>query len=251
MDHIAVINATTILSDADVSAMMVAVQTQVSRDFTPNWGVDAHLVFVPHGTKPPIGYWWMAVLDDADAAGALGYHDITPDGMPLGKVFARTARTYGYSVSVTLSHETLEMLGDPDVNLLVEDARILRRFWAYEICDAVEDDSLGYAINGVLVSDFVLPSYFETFRRTGPFDFMKRLAGPVPALTPNGYMAYVQNGSWGQVFGRSASSPRDDRALWRARPHDGSRRRRRMTERDQRIRSVVEVVAPSLCAHER
>jgi hypothetical protein len=36
-----------------------------------------------------------------------------------------------------------------------------RRLYAYEVCDAVEADDLGYELDGVTVSDFVLPGWFE------------------------------------------------------------------------------------------
>jgi len=49
MIQIAVINATTVLTDAALQSMVDAVQTQVHRDFLPAWGVDAALHFVPKG----------------------------------------------------------------------------------------------------------------------------------------------------------------------------------------------------------
>ncbi|UIF89492.1 hypothetical protein KAF44_29135 (plasmid) [Cupriavidus necator] len=35
------------------------------------------------------GTWWLVILDDSDQANAYGYHDVTNDGLPLGKVFAK------------------------------------------------------------------------------------------------------------------------------------------------------------------
>lgn len=120
---IAVINASTVVKDADVKTALPAFQSQVSDDFAPVWGIDATLRFVPSGSKPNAGEWWLAVLDDSDQAGALGYHDLTKDGLPLGKVFAKTDLTYGEKWSVTFSHELLEMLGDPNINLTVFDEK--------------------------------------------------------------------------------------------------------------------------------
>jgi len=222
MIQIAVINATTVLTDAALKAMVDAVQVQVHRDFFPVWGLDATLNFVPKDNKPPLGMSWMAVLDTADVAGALGYHDVTNDGLPLGKVFAKTTVDDGGKVSVTLSHEVLEMLVDPDVNLLCEiGTGRTRRYFAYEVCDAVEADNLGYDINGVTVSDFVTPAYFETFLPKGrKFDFQGKLQSPMPAMLPGGYLAYEQDGSWHQIFAEHTS----DKAKFSARPHPGSRR---------------------------
>jgi len=59
----------------------------------------------------------MAFLDSADVQNALGYHDLTPDGLPLSKVFVQTTVQAGQKVSVTASHELAEMLVDPAINL--------------------------------------------------------------------------------------------------------------------------------------
>src|SRR5215467_2400669 len=142
----------------------------------------------------------------------------------------------GDRVSVTLSHEVLEMLGDTDINLMVQKGP---RGYAYEVCDAVEDDSLGYDINGVRVSDFVYPQYFETFWHKGAtkFDHLGHLSGPLPSLTHGGYMSYLDyaSGQWKQITARldeGNSTHRNDspvlvKALYRERPHVGGRRYRR------------------------
>jgi hypothetical protein len=116
---VAVINASTVLKDGEVSAAVPALQAQVHSDFAPIWGIDADLTFVPGGSHPAPGSWWLTILDNSDVAGALGYHDVTNAGLPLGKVFAGTDKQYGLSWTVTASHELLEMLGDPEINLTV------------------------------------------------------------------------------------------------------------------------------------
>src|SRR5258708_5261525 len=138
--RIAVINASTVLTDAQVKAAVPALQTQVHRDFAPAWGVDADLSFVPKGESPDPGAWWLVILDTSDAAGALGYHDLTNEGLPLGKVFAKSDIDLGYAWTVTASHELLEMLGDPDINLtaFVEYTDKSGILYAYEVCDACE-----------------------------------------------------------------------------------------------------------------
>jgi len=42
----------------------------------------------------------MVFLDNADQPGALAYHDLTPDGLPLAKVFVKTTVDNGDLVSV-------------------------------------------------------------------------------------------------------------------------------------------------------
>ncbi len=186
---IAVINESKVLSDPAVQAAVPALQTQIHRDFYPPWGVDADLTFVPKDHQPPAGSWWLVILDSTDQAGALGYHDLTTHGLPLGKVFAATDQQYGLSWTVTASHELLEMLGDPDINLsaFVQTGNNTASLFSYEVCDPCADDSYGYKVDGVLVSDFVYPAWFESFQKDGvQFDHRKLMTKPFQIL-PMGY----------------------------------------------------------------
>src|ERR1700682_2686327 len=88
--QMSVINQSTVVTDDQVIPVVGALQKQVTNDFRPIWGIDAELQFVPSGAQPPPGTWWLSILDDSDQANALGYHDLTTDGLPIGKVFAGT-----------------------------------------------------------------------------------------------------------------------------------------------------------------
>ena len=234
---IAVINASQTLTDQAVAAAVPALQKQVTRDVAPVWGVPADLLFVGTGKKPPAGYWWLAVLDNSDEAGALGYHDMTPDGLPLGKVFAGTDKLFGLSWTCTASHELLEMLVDPAINLTAfvetefdQNENTVTRAYAYEVCDPCEADADGYKIDGVLVSDFVYPAWFEPFRKKGSTKFDQRGLLKEPfSLRPGGYMSVydVSSGSgWQQL-----DAPGERK--YSSRAHVGSRRERRRTPRIQ------------------
>src|SRR5438093_1549935 len=87
---ISVLNPSTVMKDSEVEALLPALQTQLDRDFLAAWNIPAELVFVPHGQTPDPDSWWLSILDNSDQAGALGYHDVTNEGLPLGKVFAGT-----------------------------------------------------------------------------------------------------------------------------------------------------------------
>lgn len=225
--YIDIINRSTILTNTEVKKMVSAINTQIRRDFYPAWGIKATLRMVSSSETPSPNNWWIAILDNSDQAGALGYHDITDTGLPLGKVFAKDVIGYGLSPSVTLSHEVLEMLGDPEVNLLVAGAGN-RRFYPYEMCDPVESDKDGYLINDVLVSNFILPAYFELSNRHGPYDFMKKLSAPFPAMSDGGYLAYMDSlGNWHQIF---ASQKK---------PSAGLRRALRLKTRESWVRSLA------------
>jgi hypothetical protein len=99
------VNESTVLSDADCAKYVAAVQTQVTRDFFPLWGIGAKLNFIPSGGKPSADSWWMVFADDASMANALGYHSLSDNGSPLGYVFCKADLDNGSSISVTLSHE--------------------------------------------------------------------------------------------------------------------------------------------------
>lgn len=196
--YVAIVNHATALTEADLTRLVSALRIQVTRDFLPAWGIQAHLVV----REPRIGEWALGFFDDADQANALGYHDLTAEGLPLGKVFVKTTLAAGGLVSVTASHELLEMLADPWINVLIADATDPSKAWIREVGDPVEADIDGYLIDGVQVSDFVTPAYFEPdLKLAGPFDFARRLSAPLPALRPGGYLSYVQRGQWHQVFG--------------------------------------------------
>jgi hypothetical protein len=238
--QISIINASTVLSDTEIRPVVDALQKQVTNDFRPAWGVDAELAFIPTGAEPLAATWWLTILDDSDQAGALGYHDLTPDGLPIGKVFAATDLKYGSNWTVTASHELLEMLGDPNINLTVlvqtsdENAG---RLFAYEVCDACEDDSFSYKIGEVNVSDFVFPSWFEGFRTEGSaqFDQTKKINGPL-ALLKGGYIGVfdISSGSgWQQLTAEKHPSSMQSRG------NVGTRRERRATPRYQWIESVT------------
>jgi hypothetical protein len=235
--QISVINESTVLTDAEISPVISALQQQVTSDFRPVWGIDAELTMVPHGAQPPTGSWWLAILDDSDQAGALGYHDLTPDGLPIGKVFAASDLKAGTSWSVTTSHELLEMLADPNINLsiLVQNVSTTGTLYAYEVCDACEDDSFGYKINNILVSDFVYPAWFENFRPQGTqFDRMNQIQNPLDLL-PGGYIGVfniAEGSGWQQHT--AEKHPMN----LRHRGHVGSRRERRSVPRTQWIASL-------------
>jgi hypothetical protein len=235
--QVAVINQSTTLSDATAKAIAEGLNVQVQRDFSSVWGIGAVLSFVPKTAQPPPGKWWLMILDNSDQAGALGYHDLTPEGLPLGKVFAATDRQYGSIISVTASHELLEMLADPFIDLCVQ-AADGQTFYAYENCDACEADQLGYQVQipdgrNVTVSDFVYPRYFDaTAAGQGnvQLDHGNHISEPFQIL-PGGYLGvWRATTGWTQI--QAEVMPGD-------RPRVGSRRERRRTPKSQWLLSDI------------
>ena len=72
---IAITNASTCLTDAQVEAVLPALQKQVSDDFKAYWQQDCTLSFLSKDQALTAGWWQIVVTDNPDQAGALGYHD--------------------------------------------------------------------------------------------------------------------------------------------------------------------------------
>ena len=81
------------------------------------------------------------------------------------------------------------------------------RIYALEVCDAVEDDRLGYKIDGVLVSDFITPAWFEP-TDADRLDFNRHLSKQLE-LARGGYISVFDPSSgWTQIDSRGEGGPR-------------------------------------------
>lgn len=201
---IAVINHSTenSLAPPILEQMVAAVQLQICEHYTDLWQSGPVDIRVTTMEGALIDEDIIAVFDNADQAGVLGYHDVTPSGSPYGKVFVRpildnegTLIQGPNSISVTLSHEVLEMIGDPYVNFWADGPD--GKEFALELGDAVEGDS--YDIDGVSVSNFIGPRWFNQ-NGPGPYDWMKKLSKPF-TMTQGGYLIVRENGNVKQIFG--------------------------------------------------
>ena len=231
MINIDCINASTEASDQMIKWLTTALQKQVTRDFFSVWGINAQLFFVPKSGTPNPMHWQLVFLDNADVSGALGYHDLTATGLPLGKVFIRTTELAGDAWSVTASHELMEMLVDPwvDSAVIQLNADGTGTAYAQEVCDACESDSLGYVINDFKMSDFVTPEWFgpPTLEPNAKYDFMGHITQPLQLL-PGGYIGALtinSSSGWQQVLGEGAKAetPRGSRRLLRTIPRSQRR----------------------------
>ncbi|MCP9450219.1 MAG: hypothetical protein NNA21_09185 [Nitrospira sp.] len=173
------------VSDEDVQEAIRAINRQIREDYEPYWHIGAELRLEGRSGKKPstqsiadmrgdaVLYLW----DSMDVDAALGYHDLTNRGVPYGFVFTEVAKQLGEAWTVTLSHEALEMVGDSEVNLLVQGPHPSNGkrtvFHWYEMCDAVQAET--YEIDGVKVSNFLLPLYFTGGEeKGGRNDFLGR-----------------------------------------------------------------------------
>jgi hypothetical protein len=200
--RIAVMSESARVSDADLQFMAEACHRQAI-ECADAWSLPRIVVsFYRRGTDlPPATTNLMSIVDTIDVDSALGYHT-DYGGIIYGLVLAQDTVGTG----VTLSHEILEMLVDPD-------AEEWRGDVALEVCDPVEADvyqSPPVTILGetrqVLLSNYVYPAWFDV-AASGPYDRMGKLTAPL-AMTSGGYVIKRNpDGTSRTVFARTGDVP--------------------------------------------
>lgn len=195
------------ISDEELQQVIRAINRQIHEDFEPNWSMGATLRLEGRSAAKPetaqladmrgdaVIYLW----DKADVPDALGYHFQNNSGVPFGFVFMEIAQSIGEAWSVTLSHEALVLLGDPETNLLVIGPHPTEQrdvFYWFEMSDAVQAES--YEIDGIALSNFLLPLYFTGTRETDELgarnDFLGRSHNGRTltsyGINPGGYIGF-------------------------------------------------------------
>ncbi len=202
MPDIVLVQASHVLTDAVIIGTLPALSRWDNDFLRPAWGLDrAHYSFATlrqFQDGKTAGAWPIFINNHSRDSGVLGFHDLSPGGVPFGRVFVGDCRRYGISWTVDLSHEAGEMREDPDINnfFVMADGRVCMR----EVGDAVESDENGIVVDNQLFTDFTMPDYFShTLRADSHLDYQRKLRNICPALTRGGYMAVYENGAWGQV----------------------------------------------------
>ncbi len=185
-----------------------SITAQLNRDFAPHWG-GSYLVRVGTGPSAIIkGEIVFAILDSLpNAPGAIAYHDVNGIAVPVAFLGLSTCGSLA-EVSTAISHECCETGADPGANVWADNGAGTE--FALEACDAVE--SAVYQIDGITVSDFVLPCFFAA-NSVGPYSLMN--TAPAPFTTAGGGYQITRNSGTGevQVQGDLKVSPRGKRAL--------------------------------------
>src|SRR5438874_8236587 len=94
---IACINKATVNLGVPFDKLTAALQKCFDLHFLPIWGYPVKL-YNTRVAKPTD--WQFIYFDDADAAGALGYHDLTKHGQPGSKIFVNATLAENGLVSV-------------------------------------------------------------------------------------------------------------------------------------------------------
>lgn len=193
----------------DIKALtqaVAAIQKQVDRDVFPLWNVQTSISVFTDPKHIPVGYWPVTLV--AQAGGDLGFHQ-DEHGQPSSTVEMAGDWT------VTLSHECIEMLVDPYGNRMVPgDSPVAsqgRVNFLVEVCDPCQGS--GYTVNGIKVSDFYTPHYFDPVRVQGTrYSYTGSLQAPREVLK-GGYLSWMTpaTGDWWQRVNRTGVT--EDKAV--------------------------------------
>lgn len=187
LSQVALVSQTDRIQLNELAQVSAAIQKQVSRDVAPVWNIDASVDSFRSLDDVPLGYWSVVIMDQIpyDAG---GIHLNKNNGQPFALV------AYSDEWSVTTSHETIEMLVDPSGNRTVaanspkpKQGRVLV---LVEACDPSEAAQFGYTVNGILVSDFYTPRFFDPVAASGvQYSFSGAIKKPLQVLD-GGYISW-------------------------------------------------------------
>lgn len=208
--QIFLIDQTKKIKPSHLSAVATAIQIQVNRDLSQFWPISATISVGDPDVKPAPNVWPVYIVDSLPP-GEGGYHMDKNNNQPYAVILN------GAGWTVATSHEVVEMLVDPFGNRL-QSARNIdvngstlslgNKSVSYlvEIADPVE--SHGYVIDGVAVSDFITPAYYQDGSSGLHYDFMGRLNAPVSIL-PGGYISWIDGSTnhWWQILWVDPTQP--------------------------------------------
>jgi hypothetical protein len=176
-----------------------ALSIQVMRDLTQFWSAQATVSVLPDPQKIPAGVWPVFLVKSLPP-GEGGFH-MDKHNQPYSDVIASASSE---EWTIDASHEVLEMLVDPYGNRLQNSTSIEinggkiqdgggQFGYLVEACDPCEADKYSYGINGIAVSDFITPRFYDPIVTTGTrYSFTGAIKAPRQIL-PGGYISWVNH----------------------------------------------------------
>ena len=171
---VTVVNGSVWTSGDEASQWAAAINRQVQEQVGPAWNLTATVNFA--NSADPAA--WVCRLYDGDPQStALGSHDLSAVGVPECQVNVPAAQYFGVPVSVVLSREIVDMVVNPWLDGIVLSPFNLgpNSAVAYLRESADPVGGLTYSIDGVSVSDFTFPQFWQNAPSWGaPLDFLHR-----------------------------------------------------------------------------
>jgi hypothetical protein len=198
--QIALVSESPRVSLTDLMPVCAALQKQVTRDLSPVWNIGATVDCFAALENVPPGYWSVTVMQNPPGQARGGIHEDRS-----GQPFALVPDDDGWSLSA--SHEVMEMLVDPFSRFTISGQSPRpgqgRVDFLVEICDPCQ--TFGYSVNGVAVSDFYTPHYFDPVANSAVrYSFTGSIQAPRQVLK-GGYLSWFDSvsGHWFQqnLFG--------------------------------------------------
>jgi hypothetical protein len=187
ISQIALISETQDVSFSELSKVSAALQKQATRDLAPIWDVKATVDCFDKLESVPPGYWTVTVRDDLDPAEGPGVHK-AENGQPFALVHS------GDGWSISASHEVLEIIVDPFGQRFISAQSPMngqgRVDVLVEVCDPCQAAAFAYPVNGIPVSDFITPHYFEPVSSTAVrYSYTGSIKRPLEVLA-GGYLSW-------------------------------------------------------------
>jgi hypothetical protein len=190
--HLGLVTESSKVPRSDLMKVSAALQKQATRDLSPIWEVTTTVDPFDKLEDVPDGYWPMIIMDDIGFDGAAGIH-LDRDGQPFALI---TAETELDRWALTASHEMCEMLVDPfgkkqETGDSPKQGQG-RVSFVVEVCDPSEAAEFAYSVNGILMSDFYTPHFFDPLRADGVrYSFTGAIKKPRQVLK-GGYLSWVE-----------------------------------------------------------
>lgn len=204
--NLALVADTKHITSAQLTKVAAALQKQATRDFGHIWDIPANVSGFSKLEDVPTDYWPIIVRDDIKTPGAAGVHE-DQNGQPFALV------QFSDDWPLTASHETLEMLADPFGNRLVAGKSPKRDQgrvnFLVEVCDPSEGQQFAYTVNGVTVSDFYTPHFFDPVKAADVrYSFTGAIRKPRTILQ-GGYLSWVvpETNEWFQMIWFDTAKP--------------------------------------------
>ena len=185
-----------------------ALNVQVIRDLTQYWHVHATVRYLtdPKGIPPGV---WPVFLVARLPPGEGGVH-LDKKNQPYALVIGTPGSD---DWTIDASHELVEMMVDPAGNRLqtsqaitITDGQVNDTSGQFEYlveaCDPCEGNQYAYSIQGIAVSDFITPHFYDPKPTAGTrYSFGGSISRPRQVL-PGGYISYVntQSDEWEQIL---------------------------------------------------
>ena len=194
---VGLVDTTGTIDTQTMAAAAAALNIQVTRDLPQYWTVNATVAYLPDPHDIPQGVWPVQLVKELPP-GEGGFH-MTRHNQPYAKVIATPGSN---EWTVDASHETVEMLVDPNGNRLQTSTSIeiagrdirdgdARFEYLVEACDPCEADPYTYQIDGVRVSDFITPHFYDLEVTPGArYSFTGAITRPRQIL-PGGYITWT------------------------------------------------------------